>query len=119
MCSNFADYSDNGGFELLTTARHVGNAPQEWKELLVGDCRRHWSLTLARVVLLSALALRAQIGWAQETANDPKDEPAAPDYKLLRFDEDYSYLKDPSRQTDFWDPIKYIPLGCCEDRYLS
>ena len=34
-----------------------------------------------------------------------------PTYKLLRYDEDYSYLKDPDRRTDFWDPIKYIPFG--------
>src|SRR6516164_6024992 len=48
-----------------------------------------------------------------------KDEAAPPAYKLLRYDEDYSYLKDPSRRTDFWDPIKYIPLCCREDWYLS
>jgi hypothetical protein len=29
-----------------------------------------------------------------------------PTYKLLRYDEDYSYLKDPDRRTDFWDAIK-------------
>lgn len=40
-------------------------------------------------------------------------------YKQLRYDEDYRYLKDPSRRTDFWDPIKYIPLGGREDWYLS
>ena len=39
-----------------------------------------------------------------------------PTYKLLRYDEDYSYLKDPARRTDFWDPIKYIPFGHREDR---
>ena len=33
-----------------------------------------------------------------------------PTYKLLRYDEDYSDLKDPARRTDFWDPIKYIPF---------
>jgi hypothetical protein len=45
----------------------------------------------------------------------PGDEAIAgsggPTYKLLRYDEDYSYLKDPDRRTDFWDPIKYIPIG--------
>jgi len=39
-----------------------------------------------------------------------KQEATPPAYKLLRYEEDYSYLKDPSRRTDFWDPIKYIPL---------
>ena len=42
-----------------------------------------------------------------------------PPYKLLRYEEDYSYLKDPSRRTDFWDPIKYIPLWGHEDWYVS
>ena len=44
-------------------------------------------------------------------------EPAP--YKLLRYDEDYRYLKDPCCETDWWDPIKYIPLSGCEDSYLS
>ena len=44
---------------------------------------------------------------------------ATPNYKLLRYDEDYSYLKDPDLRTDFWDPIKYIPIGDWEDCYVS
>jgi hypothetical protein len=46
-------------------------------------------------------------------------EPAPPAYKLLRYEEDYRYLTDPTRRTDFWDPIKYIPIGCCDDWFLS
>src|SRR5580704_17511958 len=42
-----------------------------------------------------------------------------PTYKLLRYDEDYSYLKDPDRRTDLWDPIKYIPIGDREGWYVS
>lgn len=49
--------------------------------------------------------------------HDVKREP--PPYQHLRYDEDYRYLKDPSRRTDFWDPIKYIPFGGREDWYLS
>jgi hypothetical protein len=45
---------------------------------------------------------------AQSTLNQ------SPAYKPLRYEEDYSYLKDPSRRTDFWDAIKYIPLGSRE-----
>lgn len=45
--------------------------------------------------------------------------PTPPPYKLLRYDEDYSYLKDPTCRTDFWDPIKYIPLSDSEIAYLS
>src|SRR6202167_3474253 len=32
-------------------------------------------------------------------------------YSLMREDEDWSFLKDPSLRQDFWDPIKYIRLG--------
>jgi hypothetical protein len=54
-----------------------------------------------------------------QSGDQSKDEAAPPAYKLLRYEEDYSYLKDPSRRTDFWDPIKYIPLWDREDWYLS
>jgi hypothetical protein len=48
-----------------------------------------------------------------------KKETTPPAYKLLRYEEDYSYLKDPSRRTDFWDRIKYIPLCGRDHWYLS
>jgi len=32
-------------------------------------------------------------------------------YTLLRENEDWSFLKDPSLRRDPWDPLKYIPLG--------
>ena len=32
-------------------------------------------------------------------------------YTLLRENEDWSFLKDRSERQDFWDRIKYIPLG--------
>jgi hypothetical protein len=53
-----------------------------------------------------------------QSGDKPKDE-APPTYKLLRYEEDYSYLKDPGRRTDFWDPIKYIPFWGRQDWYLS
>jgi hypothetical protein len=38
--------------------------------------------------------------------------PDAPDrtIKLLREEEDWSFLADPALRQDFWDPIKFIPL---------
>src|SRR6201993_4932017 len=38
--------------------------------------------------------------------------PDAPDrtIKLLREDEDWSFLANPANRQDFWDPIKYIRL---------
>jgi hypothetical protein len=42
-----------------------------------------------------------------------------PAYKSLRYDEDYSFLREASSQEDYWDHIKFIPLGCEKDHYLS
>jgi hypothetical protein len=52
----------------------------------------------------SALPLCAQI----------QDESAPPEwsYNLLRENDDWSFLADPSLRSDSWDPIKYIALGC-------
>src|SRR6266581_3703383 len=33
-----------------------------------------------------------------------------PGYKMLRFEEDYSYLTNQANRTDLVDPVKYIPL---------
>ena len=38
-------------------------------------------------------------------------EPLRPAYAPERYDEDWSFLRDPSKRTDFFDPIKWIPLG--------
>src|SRR5271170_5064636 len=56
------------------------------------------------VALFLALPLCAQV----------QDESPAPvrTYNLLRENDDWSFLADPSLRSDFWDPIKYIPLGC-------
>ena len=42
-----------------------------------------------------------------------------PPYHLSRWGEDYSYLRDPDRRTDFWDAIKYIRLNEDGDWYAS
>lgn len=61
------------------------------------------------------LAIAAGSAGAQQA---PAAAGSAPPYKLLRYDEDYRYLQDPGLRSDFWDPIKYIPLGP-ENSYLS
>ena len=38
-------------------------------------------------------------------------EPGDPTYHGLRYNDDFSYLADPSKSTDPWDAIKYIPIG--------
>src|SRR2546423_1077873 len=50
----------------------------------------------------------ASVGAEPQTREIPAAPPA---YKLLRFDEDYSYLAGPVPETDLFDPIKQIPFG--------
>jgi hypothetical protein len=56
------------------------------------------------VTLLTAVAARCQ--------SAPSANSDAPDrsIKLLREDEDWSFLADPAQRQDFWDPLKYIRL---------
>jgi hypothetical protein len=45
---------------------------------------------------------------------------APPKTTLLRYDEDYSYLRDPAKRTGaWWEPYKYIPLDFSDDAYLT
>lgn len=38
---------------------------------------------------------------------------------LLRYDEDYSFLRDPRCRTELWDPLKYLPLNSIPPAHLS
>src|ERR1700757_3801729 len=61
-------------------------------------------LILAATLLIGTLSANAQaVGTAPSVIQDRS-------YKLLREDEDWSFLRDRSLREDFWDPIKYIPL---------
>lgn len=42
-----------------------------------------------------------------------------PAYNLLRYEEDYSYLRDSTLRVDPWDGFKYIPLSVEGNHYLS
>src|SRR5205085_1528156 len=44
---------------------------------------------------------------------------APPAYKQLRYDEDYRYLRDPSRSTEPTDFLKYIPFAKDGEWYLT
>lgn len=51
---------------------------------------------------------------SEESTKTPSEN-----YKSLRYQENYRYLKYSPRNADFWSSIKYIPLGDLEDWYLS
>lgn len=68
-------------------------------------------------VLSCALPCLLPVGvLAQES---PPPCPKPPDYKYLRFDEDYSYLRNPGCRTDFFDNAKFISLKPAGKWYIS
>src|SRR5260370_2766289 len=67
-----------------------------------GTPARPWSRTLA---LIGVVALTAETGRAQT----PRPDPAGP-FRPVRFDENYSYLRDSVRH-GWWQPLNYVPLG--------
>ena len=56
--------------------------------------------------------------FAQDAAQRTVERPA---YSFLRFNEHWSVLRNgsPTGGTDFWDPIKYVPLGESGDVWMS
>jgi len=61
-------------------------------------------LILGAALLTGVPSVNAQaVGTAPSVIQDRS-------YKLLREDENWSFLRDRSLRQDFWDPIKYIPL---------
>lgn len=50
-----------------------------------------------------------------------QDVPSAapPPYQKLRYEEDYTYLRDPRQRRDVFDPLKYLPLTPSGAIYLS
>ena len=68
----------------------------------------------AAPLLVILLFVPAQSGRSDETKSNTVSL-----FGTHRFDEDFRYLKDPSRRIDSWDAIKYLPLGNREEWYLS
>ena len=79
--------------------------------------------TLAACFCFLALPTRAQaVGPTPGPAsNGNLDLRAAPQvgYRLLRYDEDWTFLRDPRKRRDVWDPLKYVPLNRPETAYVS
>jgi hypothetical protein len=67
----------------------------------------------------AAIALPDVAGSAEVDGTKSKTAPPL-NPTTLRYDEDYSYLRDPARRTGaWWEPFKYIPLNVQGDFYLT
>lgn len=85
------------------------------QEHIVGDKSLNSQLAHLCITLILLLGSAR----AAAAADEDTGTFVPPPYKSLRYDEDYRYLADTSKQTDFWDPLKFIPLWDSPNFYLS
>ena len=83
-------------------------------------CPARYSRALVAIVGTMSLT-QAAIAHGQpatQVAAAPETEAvvAPPPYKQLRYEEDYTHLRDRARRTDAFDPVKYVPFGGVEGR---
>ena len=76
------------------------------------------AVTLAAVP--SAVAQSAGTGQSSGKQGTSESPSTPPKLTNLRYTEDYSYLRDPSKRTGaWWEPFKYIPLDASGTSYLT
>src|SRR5262245_38748705 len=75
-----------------------------------GERRTRW----LRAAVVMTFWLFGRLSFAQTLP-----PPGPPPYQTLRFEEDYSYLRDPSSGSDMWDPVKFVALNGTATWYLS
>jgi Alginate export len=82
--------------------------------------RLHWLALLPLTLTFWISTPFAQRPPSLQTPAVPPSSPSRrPPYRLLRYDEDWSPLRDSARRTEVLDRIKYIPLGASGDCYLT
>jgi len=85
-------------------------------------CRRFGRLAkiicFTAVIVLFAAATRAQT--PQPMPPGPPPDPARPPLTPVdQADENFTFLRDPAKRTDLWDPLKYVPLNASGSFYLT
>jgi len=78
-------------------------------------------MTKTRIPRLLSLLSVSAVFWqtAITQSTEPTNLPSPPAYKTVRYDEDYRYLRDPARREDFLDYLKYVPLDCDGNWWLT
>src|SRR5215472_5463366 len=80
------------------------------------DCKVQWLFSWSA---LCSLLILSGIGTALTFGQDKPVSPPRPLYPIPRYEEDWSFLSDPSKHNDWWDPIKFIPLSKDGSVFLS
>jgi hypothetical protein len=76
--------------------------------------------TLGRIeIWWLAIASLAVAGTLPAHADDATAPLTSPPYKKLRYDENYEYLRDPARRSDYLDALKFIPFNTNKDWHLT
>jgi hypothetical protein len=72
----------------------------------------------AAAIVLFGAAAKAQTPQPMPPgpAMNPERPPLTP---VDEADETFSFLRDSSKRSDFWDPLKYVPLDSNGDSYLT
>jgi hypothetical protein len=119
--------------ELSGSQRWLRTSGIRLRETMPSGCERRHQIPTRSHTLQSAMRsftriLALPVGMAQflaSTATNAQQTPqqAPPSgpgaYRLIRYEEDYRYLQDPTRRSDPWDPIKYIRIGQDPGNFLS
>lgn len=85
----------------------------------VGVCVRVLRLlSVRRGLIVNPVAVLSAVGLIAGDGEAACPSPRAP-YATLRYEEDWTSLRDPSCRTDPWDGFKYLPLDGAGDVYLS
>src|SRR5712671_140279 len=77
------------------------------------------SLGRLKMIFFACAGLRVLLSLSSRTFAQSACPGNPHPYTLLRQDEDYRYLSNPTCRHDNWDRLKYVPLGASEDRYLT
>src|SRR5262245_30947960 len=81
-----------------------------------GDCK------VQRLFAWAALCALFTLSGTRTAPSFGRDKPVSPPrplYPIPRYEEDWSFLSDPSKQNDWWDTVKFIPLSKDRSAFLS
>src|SRR5437588_4828876 len=83
------------------------------------DMRRTQGLSSLVVLMLLATSGFGRQGAANGGAANGEDTKRQRLYPLPRYEEDWSFVSDPVKRTDRWDPIKFVPFSADRCIFLS